>query len=92
VNLASEVSQGDDPKLILTTSPADKPTICPDDLFHVTARQQADGFKTLKEGEYWIKEEESHKICMAENVISKMTAFLTHVAQARKVTGHNVES
>jgi transcriptional regulator NrdR family protein len=70
-------------------APADDPTICPDNFFHVAKSEtgQPDA-------------PESHKIYMVEGKVApclllgttQMTPFLSRVARDRKVAGHNVES
>jgi hypothetical protein len=72
-----------------SNAPDNDPGVCPDDFFHVPSDS--------------LSEEQSHRLYTVANantedtdgssdITSEMTPFLTRVAKARKVTGHNVES
>jgi hypothetical protein len=98
VGKLAEMATERNPNLGENDGPVDDPSICPDDFFHVAGRESGRP-EPSKEGE-------SHKLFVAttsngsdnvpNNVLSNrsnpMTDFLTSVAQARKVTGSNVES
>jgi hypothetical protein len=94
VKLDSEVLHANNCSLVPNMSPANDPTICLDNLFHV-AGSQADGAETPEDQEYGNNKGKCQMtlgIYMAETTAADITAFLMRIAQGLKVTaGSNVE-
>jgi hypothetical protein len=78
-----------DPNLDAEAPSAKDASICPDDLFHASARRLED--PAIESPKIYVASA-NVSVGVTHTASSPMTDFLMHVAQARKVTGSNVES